>query len=144
MTRRSIRMTTRGGRFSELFNLKVLRVTDPAILAAKMTPVTDLASLSGRLAMARGAYVCDQRHGAERRLLPLVYALKKAKDRTVAEKPFDAEGKHLQRGHAAGDFRRGRTRAARSDGTAVARWDAAGVRSPTVADTCGERAADCD
>ena len=81
--------------FSELFNLKVLRVTDPAILAAKMTPVTDLASLSGKLNGAGTQFAIN--NTGQTSLLPLVYALKKAKV-AVAEKPFDAEGKHFNAG----------------------------------------------
>src|ERR1700728_1786065 len=37
-----------GWSFSELFNLKVARITDPAILTAKMTSVDDPQSLSGK------------------------------------------------------------------------------------------------
>ena len=39
-----------GWSFSELFNVKVVRVTDAAILKAAMTPLDDPASLTGKLA----------------------------------------------------------------------------------------------
>jgi hypothetical protein len=84
-----------GWSFSELFNLKVLRVTDPAILTAKMDAVTDPNTLSGKLAGAGS--VAAVNNSGQSSLLPLVYALKGATI-DVAEKPFDAEGKHFAAG----------------------------------------------
>jgi hypothetical protein len=84
-----------GWSFSELFNLKVLRVTDPAILTAKMDAVTDPNTLSGKLAGAGS--IAAVNNSGQSSLLPLVYALKGATI-DVAEKPFDAEGKHFAAG----------------------------------------------
>jgi hypothetical protein len=81
--------------FSELFNLKVLRVTDAAILAAKMEPVADPDKLSGKL-HGNGSVVAIDNTG-QTTLLPLVYSLKNSKI-AVAEKPFDADGKHFNAG----------------------------------------------
>ena len=79
--------------FSQLFNLKVVRVKDAAILNAQMAPVPD--TLSGRLDGA-GSIAAIANTG-QTTLLPLLYALKDAKV-SVAEKPFDAGGKHFNAG----------------------------------------------
>jgi hypothetical protein len=84
-----------GWSFSSLFNVKVLRVTDPAILTARMEPVTDPSSLSGHVTGAGSILVVN--NTGQSSLLPLVYALKDAKV-VVAEKPFDADGKHYEAG----------------------------------------------
>ena len=81
--------------FSELFNLKVLRVKDPAILSAAMTMVDDPATLSGNLA-GTGSVTAIANTG-QITLLPLLYTLKEAKA-VIAEKPFDAGGKHFTAG----------------------------------------------
>jgi hypothetical protein len=84
-----------GWSFSHLFNLKVVRLTDPSILQAKMTAVDDPASIAGKLTGA-GAVLAVANTG-QVTLLPLVYKLKGAKVE-VADKAFDAEGKHYPAG----------------------------------------------
>ena len=84
-----------GWSFGELFNLKVVRITDPAILSAKMTMVDDPASLSGKVSGA-GSVVAVANTG-QSSLLALVYKLKDAHV-AIAEKEFDAEGKHFGAG----------------------------------------------
>ena len=84
-----------GWSFSELFDVKVLRVTDAAILRAKMSRVEDVSSLAGNLE-GSGTVVAIANTG-QSTLLPLLYKLKDAQV-TIAEKPFDAEGKHFDSG----------------------------------------------
>ena len=84
-----------GWSFGELFNLKVVRITDPAILSAKMTMVDDPASLSGKVSGA-GSVVAVANTG-QSSLLALVYKLKDVHV-AIAEKEFDAEGKHFGAG----------------------------------------------
>ncbi len=89
-----------GWSFTELFNVKVLRVTDPGILQAKMEPVRDLAGMSGKVAGTGSVVVVNDT--GQSSLLPLVYmmnngALKGAQVQ-VAEKPFDSDGKHFEAG----------------------------------------------
>ena len=84
-----------GWSFSELFDVKVLRVTDAGILRAPMSRVEDISSLAGNLA-GTGTVVAVANTG-QSTLLPLLYKLKDAQV-TIAEKPFDAEGKHFNSG----------------------------------------------
>jgi hypothetical protein len=84
-----------GWSFSELFNLKVARLTDASILTAKMTSVEDAASLSGKETGA-GSVVAIANTG-QSSLLALVYKLKDAHV-AVAEKAFDGDGKHFAAG----------------------------------------------
>ncbi len=84
-----------GWSFSHLFNLKVVRVVDPAILNAKMTPVDDPAALAGKVS-GEGTVLAIANTG-QVSLLALVYKLKGANVQ-VAEKPFDADGKHFAPG----------------------------------------------
>jgi hypothetical protein len=84
-----------GWSFSELFHLKVLRVADTGILRAKMTRVEDISGVAGQLA-GSGAVVAIANTG-QSTLLPLLYKLKDAQV-MIAEKPFDAEGKHFNSG----------------------------------------------
>ena len=84
-----------GWSFGELFNLKVVRIADPAILKAKMTAIDDPAGLSGKVAGA-GSVVAVANTG-QSTLLALLYKLKDAHV-SVAEKEFDAEGKHFGAG----------------------------------------------
>ena len=81
--------------FSELFNLKVLRVKDPAVLTSKMEMVTDLGALSGKLS-GTGSVVAVANTG-QITLLPLMYLMKDAKF-SIADKPFDSDGKHFGAG----------------------------------------------
>jgi hypothetical protein len=78
-----------GWSFGELFNLKVVRVPDASILAAKMSVVSDPESVSGKLTGA-GSVVAIANTG-QSSLLALVYKLKGAKV-SVAEKEFEAAG----------------------------------------------------
>ncbi len=84
-----------GWSFPLLFNVKAVRVTDPAILGAPMSPVTDLASASGLIGGAGQVAVIN--NSGQTSLLPLVYALKSAKV-SVAETAFDAGNKHFAAG----------------------------------------------
>jgi len=84
-----------GWSFSHLFNLKVVRVLDPAILTTKMTPVNDAASLAGKVSGT--GPVLAVANTAQVTLLPLVYKLK-GSGVQVAEKAFDADGKHYPTG----------------------------------------------
>jgi hypothetical protein len=84
-----------GWSFSQLFNLKVVRVEDAAILAAKMMPLVDLSSVAGSVA-GSGSVVVVQNTG-QISLLSLLYSLKQA-HLSITEKPFDAEGKHFAAG----------------------------------------------
>jgi len=84
-----------GWSFSHLFNLKVVRVVDPAILSAKMAVVDDPASISGKVSGT--GPVLAVANTAQVSLLPLVYKLK-GNGVQVAEKEFDADGKHYPAG----------------------------------------------
>ncbi len=81
-----------GWSFTHLFNLKVVRVLDAAILKSKMTRLEDPASLAGKVSGA-GSVLAVANTG-QVSLLPLVYKLKGATIQ-VAEKSFDADGKHF-------------------------------------------------
>ena len=84
-----------GWSFSELFNLNVTRITDPAVLKAQMKPLDDPAALAGNLA-GSGSVVAVPNNG-QTTLLALVYKLKGASIQAT-EKPFDAEGHHFDAG----------------------------------------------
>ena len=84
-----------GWSFSELFNLKVVRVPDASILAAKMSVVSDPESVSGKLTGA-GSVVAIANTG-QSSLLALVYKLKDAKV-SVAEKEFEDAGQKFSAG----------------------------------------------
>jgi hypothetical protein len=84
-----------GWSFTQLFNLKVVRVLDPAILKFKMTPVSEPASLAGKIS-GSGSVLAVANTG-QISLLSLIYKLKGATIR-VAEKPFDADDKHFAAG----------------------------------------------
>jgi hypothetical protein len=83
-----------GWSFSQLFNVKAVRVTDGSILKAGMVPA-DFDQASGKVAGAGSVYAIA--NTTQTSLLPLVYALKQAHVET-AEKAFDAEGKHFAAG----------------------------------------------
>jgi hypothetical protein len=84
-----------GWSFSHLFNLKVVRVTDPSILKSKMKHVDDPAALAGKIS-GSGAVLAVPNTG-QISLLALAYKLKGATIQ-VAEKAFDADGRHLAAG----------------------------------------------
>jgi len=84
-----------GWSFSQLFNVNVVRVTDPEFLKAKMTPLTDLSGVTPALTGA--GPVIAIANTAQTSMLPLLYKLKDAHI-TIAEKPFEAEGKHFNAG----------------------------------------------
>ena len=84
-----------GWSFSELFNLKVTRISDPAILKAEMKPVTDSSAIAGNVS-GSGSTVAINDTG-QTTLLALVYKLKGATVQ-VADKAFDAEGHHFNAG----------------------------------------------
>jgi hypothetical protein len=84
-----------GWSFSHLFNLKVVRVLDPSILKSKMTPLDDPAKLAGNVSGA-GTVLAVSNTG-QISLLSLAYKLKGATIQ-VAEKSFDADGKHFAAG----------------------------------------------
>ena len=84
-----------GWSFSDLFNLKVVRVVDPSILKSKMTVVDDPASLAGKIS-GSGAVLAVNNTG-QISLLSLIYRLK-GTGIQVAEKPFEADGKHFAAG----------------------------------------------
>jgi Zinc carboxypeptidase len=84
-----------GWSFTHLFNLKVVRVVDPAILQSKMTPLDDPASITGKISGAGSVLAIA--NNAQVSLLPLVYKLKGASVQ-VTDKAFDADGKHYAAG----------------------------------------------
>jgi hypothetical protein len=84
-----------GWSFTHLFNVKAVRVVDPAILQAKMTVFDDPASLAGKIS-GTGSVLAIA-NTAQISLLPLVYKLKGAGVQVV-DKAFDADGKHYPAG----------------------------------------------
>jgi hypothetical protein len=86
-----------GWSFTQLFNVKAVRLTDTAVLKAPMTPVVDFDQQAGKISGAgsvgSGSIYAIANTG-QTSLLPLVYALKQAHVETT-EKAFDAEGKHF-------------------------------------------------
>jgi len=84
-----------GWSFPQLFDVTTVRVTDPAILTAPMTPLGDVADLAGKLA-GHGDVVVVNNTG-QVSLLSLVYALKSAKVR-IADAAFEADGKPFNAG----------------------------------------------
>jgi hypothetical protein len=88
-----------GWSFSQLFNVKVVRVTDTAILKVPMTPATDLVQAAGKISgsgSGSGSIYAIANTG-QTSLLPLVYMLKQSHVETV-EKAFDADGKRFSAG----------------------------------------------
>ena len=84
-----------GWSFTQLFNVKTVRITDPAILKAAMTSLDDPTNLAGKLSGA-GSVVAIPNNG-QISLLAAVYKFKGAKVE-VTEKPFDADSKHFPAG----------------------------------------------
>ena len=84
-----------GWSFSELFNLKVLRVSDRAILKAPMERLNDPTALAGALRGSGGVVAIN--NTGQSSLLPLTFALRPARI-AVADAPFDARGQHFAAG----------------------------------------------
>ncbi len=84
-----------GWSFSQLFNVKVTRLTDTAILKAKMTSASDPEAAAGTISGTGSVYAIAD--SGQTSLLTLVYKLKGAHIE-VAEKPFDTAGKHFAPG----------------------------------------------
>jgi hypothetical protein len=84
-----------GWSFPQLFNVKAVRVVDPSILSAPMTPLGDPAELAGKLSGSGDVVAVD--NTGQSSLLSLVYRLKGAKV-AVAEAGFEAEGRRYAAG----------------------------------------------
>jgi len=84
-----------GWSFTHLFNVKAVRITDPSILKAGMKPVDDPTALARKIDGA-GSIIAVNNTG-QISLLSVVYKLKNVKIQ-IAEKPFDADGKHYAAG----------------------------------------------
>jgi hypothetical protein len=84
-----------GWSFTHLFNLKVVRIVDPSILRSKMTLIDDPSKLAGKVS-GSGSVLAVNNSG-QISLLSLAYKLKGTTIQ-VAEKPFDADGKHFAAG----------------------------------------------
>jgi hypothetical protein len=84
-----------GWSFGDLFHVKVVRVTDPAILKASIEPVSDLEASFGKVAGSGSIYAVN--NAAESSLLGLRYTLKDASI-SVADAAFDADGSHFAAG----------------------------------------------
>ncbi len=84
-----------GWSFGDLFNAKAVRVTDRAILSAKMERVPNVHELSGKADGAGPIYAVDNTGGIG--LAALIYTLKGA-DITIADEGFDNRGRHFQAG----------------------------------------------
>jgi Zinc carboxypeptidase len=82
-----------GWSFGDLFNAKVSRVTDHAILSAPMSPVADLGQIAAADSGAGPFYVVD--NSAQVSLASLVYALRGAADvpvTSISEEKFESDG----------------------------------------------------
>ncbi|MBV8571426.1 MAG: hypothetical protein JO319_12475 [Acidobacteriaceae bacterium] len=84
-----------GWSFGDLFNAKVVRVTDTSILTAKMQPVADLGTAVQALADSGAIYAVN--NSGQIGLAALVYALKGA-DVSIADQPFEDGGKRFRAG----------------------------------------------
>lgn len=84
-----------GWSFSDLFNLKVVRVTDPLILKSGMTRLEDPTSLAGKISGSGDVLAVN--NSGQVSLLSLLYKLKGSTIQ-ITEKPFDADGKHFAAG----------------------------------------------
>ena len=81
-----------GWSFTQLFNLKIVRATDPALLSTKMTPFDP--EHPGLIKLAGTGNITAIANTGQSSLLPLLYKLKDAHIK-IAEKAFEAEGKHF-------------------------------------------------
>ncbi|HEY4355199.1 MAG TPA: M14 family zinc carboxypeptidase [Acidobacteriaceae bacterium] len=84
-----------GWSFPELFNLKVVRVTDAAFLQKKFAPLADPNSTVGRTSGSGDIFAVS--NSGQSSLLGLIYKLK-AEHISIAEKPFEEHGKHFSAG----------------------------------------------
>ena len=84
-----------GWSFGDLFHVKTVRVTDPAILKVKMEPVADPSGDFGKVSGSGSVYVVN--NASEVSLLGLRYTLKDA-NISIADKAFDADGRHFEAG----------------------------------------------
>jgi hypothetical protein len=84
-----------GWSFGDLFNAKAVRVTDRAILSAKMTPVADPSDIKDAESGSGAVYAVN--NSGQIGLAALVYALKGA-DVSIAEEPFESGGQHFEAG----------------------------------------------
>ncbi len=84
-----------GWSFPQLFNVKTTRLTDLAILHAKMSPVIDLTAATGKLTGTGSIFAIA--NTGQTSLLPLAYALPSA-HLEIADKPFDAANAHFPAG----------------------------------------------
>ncbi len=84
-----------GWSFGDLFHVKVVRVTDPAILKASIEPVPDIEAGFGKLTGSGTVYTVD--NASEVSLLGLRYTLKDATI-SVADAAFDSDGHHYAAG----------------------------------------------
>ena len=92
-----------GWSYSQLFNVKVARIKDPAILKETMVSA-DLDGASGKVSGSGSVFAVA--HTGQTSLLALVYQLKDAHI-DVADKPFDAEGTHFNASGFVADYSRG-------------------------------------
>ncbi|WP_158942462.1 M14 family zinc carboxypeptidase [Granulicella sp. S190] len=84
-----------GWSFSQLFNVKAVRLTDPAILHAPMTSMENLSESTGKITGAGTVYAIA--NTGQTSILPFIYNLKEARIET-ADRSFDAEGRHFAGG----------------------------------------------
>ena len=84
-----------GWTFGELFNVKVVRVTDTKVLDAKMEPVKGDVTAPGGLTGAGTVFAIN--HNADPSLATLRYRFKDATF-AIAEEPFEAAGTKFARG----------------------------------------------
>jgi hypothetical protein len=84
-----------GWSFPQLFNVRTVRIVDPAILKSAMTPLDDPATLSGKLS-GSGSILAVANTG-QTSFLALIYKLKGATFQ-IADKAFDADSKHYPAG----------------------------------------------
>jgi hypothetical protein len=85
-----------GWSFGDLFNAKVTRVTDRAILSAPMAAVADVSQLSNDDPGPGPFYVVN--HSAQATLASLVYALHGSADVSICEEAFESGGKKFAAG----------------------------------------------
>ncbi len=84
-----------GWSFGDLFNAKSVRITDTAILSAKMEKLDKLDNVGSAIAGDGPVYAID--NSAQTSLISLVYLLK-GSDMSIAEEQFTSNGKQFQPG----------------------------------------------